>query len=724
MQEVTLGLAILLAVGILLAKIGQKFKIPAVTCYILSGLLLGPSGFGLITTNTIAHQLDHFTEIALMLIAFGIGEQIEIKRLRESAMVIGLISFLEAAGAFLFVAFSSFFLARFVGVNCDAWTINEYFVLVILLGSISVATAPATTLHVMRELRAKGPLTSTLMAVVATNNGMAIMAFGIAMSVSGHVIGSEGGSISIALMTSMAEISFSLVIGMMTGLAISFSLPWLKRHDEMLTGGLALLLLCGEISRLMHLSPLLAGMAAGFTLINRVTRDVRLFRVLNKFEPPIYVLFFTLAGSHLDISCLGGAGWMGLSYFIFRFIGKYSGSYCGAWLAKTTSAVRKYLGIALVPQAGVAIGLIFLLGSDSRFAEFSSIITPVVLTGVICAEILGPIFTRIAMVKSGETTELEREDKKKTTNNGKNIDEEKINFINNISLVPWKWKKLVPLPDAQGVVVFGASHPATVCGLARIATILAHHFNAFPLSIRIIGEQSTDIPLHGAFDTFFIGEKEEVNSLGYNLNMELVQNKDVAAGLVAAVRQNNAKALVLGYPVMGTLQGFQNILEDVANNIFCPLVVVKFCGEMHTERILVPITRIEDLENVGTIVRGMSRVGEHRITILFLLPGDETDEAVKFHKEQLSQWANKSEIKTKIAFLVKRTEARQETILKESEKNDLVVMGTSKKNVLRKFLFGSLAETVVQRIQKPVLIVCRPSGELIKKDTSCVNNNS
>ncbi|MCJ7602629.1 MAG: cation:proton antiporter, partial [Desulfobulbaceae bacterium] len=294
-MDVTLGLAVLLAAGMLAAKIGQMLKLPSVTGYILAGLLLGPSGFGIVTVETVGNKLHHFTQIALMLIAFGIGEQIEVKRLRQSARSIGVIGVFEATGALVFVASASFFVARLCGLDLVDWGTDDYLAMALLLGAVSVATAPATTLHVMRELRAKGPLTSTLMAVVAIDNGLAIIFFGLAMSFAGQIAAAGSGSLAGAVLGSVMEISFSLTAGLITGLVISFVLHHLKRQDEMLTAGLALLLLSGEGCRFFHLSPLLAGMAAGFTVINRVTRDVRLFRALNAFEPPIYVLFFTLA---------------------------------------------------------------------------------------------------------------------------------------------------------------------------------------------------------------------------------------------------------------------------------------------------------------------------------------------------------------------------------------------------------------------------------------------
>lgn len=712
MQEVTLGLAVLLATGMFVAKAGQLLKLPSVTGYILAGFLLGPGGFGLVTAGSLGQQLDHFTRIALMLIAFGIGEQIELKRVLAAARSITLIGCFEAMGAFLLVSCGSYAAARFFGINSHFQQPLDYLVMALLLGSVSVATAPATTLHVMRDIKAKGPLTSTLMAVIAINNGLAIIFFGMAMSLAGQLIGDGGGWLAGPLLGGLYEVGMSLLTGVVTGLLISFVSRYLRRQGEMLTAGLALLLLGGELCRYFHFSPLLAGMAAGFAVINRVTRDVRLFRALNAFEPPIYVLFFTLAGTHLDFTAIGKAGWLGLVYYTFRVMGKYSGAYSGALLAKAPVAVRKYLGLALVPQAEVAIGLVILIGSEPKLAVFSQIVAPVVLVGVMLSELTGPLCARFAAQQAGEVP-ASRLDRKQTTGGKTNRNGKDPRPYADVSLVPWSWEKLQPHPAPDGVVAFGASHPLTVCGLARIATILAHHYHAMPLAVRVVGPDRNKVAQAAAVENLFRDEKEEAKSLGYELVTELIPDKSVASGLVAAVEYNRAKAVVLGYPLEGTAQGFHEILEKVAGNVACPVVVVRFYGELHTEKILVPVRSMDELADVEAIVHAFSRVGSHQITILYLLSADESDDKAVVKKEEIKRWMRRLDIRAQMRFQVEKTEARQETIFKEAEKHDLVIMGTLRKNVLQRLFFGSLAETVARSIHRPLLIVYRPKNEAL-----------
>ena len=350
--------------------------------------------------ETLGQKLEHFTQIALMLIAFGIGEHIEIRRMKGIARDVGFISIVQALGAFLGVAAGTAVTSWLVAAPGTAPT--YHLILGLLLGSVAIATAPATLLHVVRESGAKGPLTSTLMAVVAFVDGIAIMMFGLAISIGHQLLDPATGSTLRAVAVGASEIVFSVGIGVITGLLLDFVLNKLHSRAEMLTGGLALLLLCGEITSVLHFSPLLAGMAAGFTIINRAERDVRLFRAINAFEPPIYVLFFTLAGAHMDLGAMKVAGWIGITYFVARVFGKYFGTLAGGLMSGAPPIVRNYMGLALVPQAGVAIGLVLLISNDPPLASWSTVITPVVLAGVVLSELCGPFFAKYTLEKAGE----------------------------------------------------------------------------------------------------------------------------------------------------------------------------------------------------------------------------------------------------------------------------------------------------------------------------------
>ena len=304
---VTFGLALLIATGLLVAKICQRFRLPSVTGYILAGVLIGPSGFNIINSQSIGSDLDHFTSIALMLISFGIGEHVELKKLHKHLRTVVWIAVCEAVGAFVLVFAAVLLTIHFTGIAVDSWQLRNYIALSLLLAAVGLATAPAATLLVIRELKASGSFTATLLAIVAIDNGLAIMIFGIVISFVQQIAGVSTGAFYLVFINGFINIGQSLLLGIVTGVVLDVVLRNLKNEGEMMTGALALLLLCSELATFLHLSPLLAGMAAGFILVNRAERDVRIFRALNNFEPPIYVLFFTLAGTHLDIKALGTA---------------------------------------------------------------------------------------------------------------------------------------------------------------------------------------------------------------------------------------------------------------------------------------------------------------------------------------------------------------------------------------------------------------------------------
>lgn len=698
---ITLGLAALLATGLIAAKLCQWLRLPSVTGYIIAGMLLGPTGFALITEESVGHSLDHFTHIALMLIAFGIGEHVELKKLKKHAKSLLWIGACETTGAFLLVSAAIFFIITISGFHIEGWQLKDQLALSILLGAVSIATAPAATLLVVRELQAKGPLTSTLLAIVAIDNGLAIMIFGLVVSVAHQILGQTGSSLLGVIGNGLFEIVMSLTLGSITGLCLDLVIRKLKSEEEMLTAGLAILLLCSELAIFMHLSPLLAGIMAGFTLVNKAERDVRVFRALNSFEPPIYILFFTLAGTHLNFGVLGSAWLLGVVYFAARVVGKFFGVRLGAKIAHSPFIVRKLLGLTLVPQAGVAIGLIFLIGADQTLSPYSSIITPVVLTGVFLSELIGPLSSSYAIKRAGEAVV----EKNNVGHLGvcEGLSEKECDQLmrsaRGVKILPWTWEKLHPHPDPQDVVVFGATRRQTVNGIARIATIFAHHYKASPMAV-FVQPPGEPPPDHN-----FEIERNEVDSMGYELTIEVVPDKNITSGIVAAVEYDNARAVVLSYPLHDEDSNFPQILETVASNVSCPVIVVQFYGVLHTEKILVPVTDMYDLAEVYPIVAALAEVGEHQIHLLSMLSSDADQDAVETNTEQIYQWLDLQPDRVNISVKSVPTDARVQTIKDEAENHDIVVMGAIRTRGVRKFFFGSLADTLSQELKKPLIVV-------------------
>jgi Kef-type K+ transport system membrane component KefB/nucleotide-binding universal stress UspA family protein len=699
---VTLGFALLLASGFLVAKICQRFRLPSVTGYILAGLFLGPSGVNIINSHSVGSNLDHFTNIALMLISFGIGEHVELKKLREQFKTVAWMAACEAIGAFAFVFTAVFLTVHFTGIAIDGWQLKNYIALSLLLASVGLATAPAATLLVTRELKASGPFTASLLAIVAIDNGLAIMIFGFVMAFAQQISGQSGDTFFFAVfINGFISIGKSLCLGLFTGLLLDLVLTNLKTKEEMMTGGLALLLLCSELATYLNLSSLLAGMAAGFILVNKAERDVRIFRALNNFEPPIYVIFFTLAGTHLNIRALGAAGFLGLIYFLARISGKICGAALGARIANAPKIMGRYIGMGLLPQAGVAIGLIFLIAGDSTLSAYSAMITPVVLAGVFISELFGPLTVRFAVQQAGEAHVLNEEkvirENGEITSNGDVPQTSK-----DVEIVPWTWRKLSPQIPSQGVVVFGAANYETVAGLARFATIFAHHLRCLPMAVRVVAPGSDqNLP------TLFHRELAEVTSMGYPLVNEVVPDNSVAAGLVAAVEYNSAKMVILGYPVKGTV----DVLGLVADNVDCPVVVARFYGQVHTERILVPIVSLEDFKEVYPIVLALGLIGEHQVQLLYLFNSEEPETVLELKEDELCCWLEGQKQRVNVSVKVVATDTRVEAILRESEECDLVVIGATRSMPIQQIFFGSLAETVGKKLKKSMLIVYMPTTE-------------
>jgi Kef-type K+ transport system membrane component KefB len=240
------------------------------------------------------------------------------------------------------------------------------------------------------------------MALVGVDNCIAITTFGIAVSLISSKMAAASSSLGGVVGWGFLAAFLSLLLGAASGLLITQITRRLREAGEILTAGLALLLLLGEGARYLDLSPLLSGIAAGFAVVNGGPKNTQIFRVINAFDPPIYVLFFILAGAQLHLSALATAGWVGLIYFMMRNLGKMAGVRAGALLSGASETLKRNLGLGLMPQAGVAIGLVFLLQEYPLLAEYSQIVTPVVLAGVVLSELIGPISLKFAVERAGE----------------------------------------------------------------------------------------------------------------------------------------------------------------------------------------------------------------------------------------------------------------------------------------------------------------------------------
>ena len=443
---------------------------------------------------------------------------------------------------------------------------------------------------------------------------------------------------------------------------------------------------------------------AGLTIVNRDRRDVRLFRAINAFEPPIYVLFFTLAGTHLDLSALAIAGWVGFMYFLLRALGKMLGAFTGGRIAAAPSKVRQLLGLALLPQAGVAIGLIFLIKNDQALGGFSSIVIPVVLGGVVLSELLGPVSARYAVTRAGEVV---RQDKELEPTEVSTRLRELVGDMEGVQMVPWTLGRLKPSDHPKGVVVFGISHPVTAAGLARMATLFAHHYRARPLTVRVSPARrpANGIDMQKESEELFALAREEVQSLGFELDTAVIEAQDVAQGILSITQEKEVRAIVLGHPIKGTAREFLQVVDAVAKDAPCQVIVVRFSGVLHTERILVPFVNDEELKIVEDVLRSLSEIGGHRITLFRVMAPDALDEELEETEQELIEWSQAAGLGPFVRCQAVATEARVQTIAQEAYDHDLLIMAATQSGSLQRLFCGSLAEDVAQHCRKSLLMV-------------------
>ena len=392
-MNIYLKISIVILFGVIGAKIARKLNMPNVTGYIVMGLLLGPSFLNLVTPEA-APIISFVNEFALGIIAFAIGGEFFLGDLKKLGKDIFVITIMEVIGVLIIV----FCAMRFL--------LGQSFVFSIIIASMSAATAPAGTVMVIRQYRAYGPLTKTILPVAALDDVLGIMAFGIAMSLAKLSIGTESVSLFHMILDPAKEIFFSIALGAIIGLIFTIIIKRLKSKDDMLSFIILTILASTGAANYLGLSPLLSNMMVGATLVNLHNRASRVFEVINDFAPPINLLFFTFAGASLDLSVLASIGGLGVVYAFSRAIGKISGATLGAKMVGSEKTITRWLGLALLPQGGISIGLSMIVARE--LPMYASEIITVILFSVLVFEISGPILAKISITKAGEVGGLDR----------------------------------------------------------------------------------------------------------------------------------------------------------------------------------------------------------------------------------------------------------------------------------------------------------------------------
>lgn len=408
-METLLGISIALTAGLLMSRVVKPLKLPAVTGYLIAGILIGPyclgllgvKGLGFTSIQEVA-DLSILNDIALGFIAFAIGDEFRLSQLKKTGKQATIIGIFQAVFTTLVVD------AALIGLHFALGEERFPLAAAIILGAIASATAPAATLMVVRQYKAKGKLTSLLLPIVALDDAVGLIIFAVSFGVARTLISGEVSIYSI-IVDPIVEIIVSLVIGAIVGWFLSFAEKYFKSNSKRQALVVTAIIFAVAISKMkfnvgpVHVgfSPLLVCMMLGTIFCNVCDFSADLMEKTDKWTAPLFILFFVLSGAELDFSVFRTASviGVGLIYIASRTLGKYFGASISAKMSKCEPNIKKYLGITLLPQAGVALGMSI---TAMSIGEQGIIIRNIVLFGVLIYELFGPTMTKIALMKAGE----------------------------------------------------------------------------------------------------------------------------------------------------------------------------------------------------------------------------------------------------------------------------------------------------------------------------------
>ncbi len=416
--NVVLTIAIALVLGLLSTRLMKVIGLPNVTGYLIVGLIIGPYMLGIIDEPTL-NSLGIVSSLALGFIAFSIGVEFKIRHIKEIGKSAITITMFQALLATLFVDVA--LLIAIPSMPAEA----------IVLGAIATATAPAATLMVVRQYKAKGIVTGTLLPVVALDDAVGLVVFAISNSIALSMLSGASLTVLNLVVWPLLEIIVSLAVGAIIGGLLSLVPTFFKSRDNRLIATIIAVFACIGICEVFAqlnssgvmpfaLSDLLVCMMAGAVFVNLRVESEKIMEGTDRWTPVVFMLFFIISGAELNILSLGNLQIVLILviYLIARCAGKYVGSFVGAVVTKADKNVRNYLGITLWPQAGVAIGMATLCKKEfaaAGFDEVGSAIVTITMCAVLVYELFGPVFTKIALAKAGEISpEMLR--RKKTKN--------------------------------------------------------------------------------------------------------------------------------------------------------------------------------------------------------------------------------------------------------------------------------------------------------------------
>ena len=411
-METLLSISIALCAGLLVSRFVKPLKMPAVTGYLIAGILIGPyclgklgvTGLGF-TSMAEVKALSLFNDVALGFIAFAIGNEFRLSQLKHTGRQATVIGIFQALAAALLVDVVLIALHEFV--LGDKLPLTD----AITLGAIATATAPAATLMVVRQYKAKGKLTDLLLPIVALDDAVGLIVFSVSFGVA-KALNLGMFDLTSILLEPVLEIIASLLLGLIMGIIFSAVEKYFKSNSKRLSLSITFVILTVALSMMefrigtvkVGFSSLLVCMMLGTVFCNVCDFSEEIMGKTDRWTAPLFILFFVLSGAELELNVLGDAAivGIGLAYIITRSLGKYLGAFISAKAVHCEPLIQHYLGITLLPQAGVALGMSVTV-AQTLGAE-GQMVRNIVLFGVLIYELVGPTLTRIALTKSGDIT--------------------------------------------------------------------------------------------------------------------------------------------------------------------------------------------------------------------------------------------------------------------------------------------------------------------------------
>ena len=409
-MKILLSVSVALLAGLLMTRLFKRFKLPSVTAYLVAGVLIGPYCIGALGINGLGFDshgsveaLSLMSEVALAFIAFSIGNEFRLNDLKKTGKQAFVIGILQAIGALLIVDLA-LIAVHFIMPN--KLSIPQ----AITLGAIATATAPAATLMVVRQYKAKGPLTKLLLPIVALDDAVGLVAFAVSFGIA-QTLASTSGEVNIVsiIVNPLVEIVCSLILGAIMGFVLTHLEKLFNSNTNRLNLTIAFVFLTASISMIdfhigsvhIHFSSLLVCMMLGTVFCNLCPLSHDLMGASDKWTSPLFALFFVISGAELELSVFTDFAIVviGVIYIIFRCIGKYYGASFSAKAVKCSPEICKYLGITLFPQAGVALGM---CATAMQLGAEGGLIRNITLFAVLIYELFGPVFTRMALTAAGE----------------------------------------------------------------------------------------------------------------------------------------------------------------------------------------------------------------------------------------------------------------------------------------------------------------------------------